>query len=131
MAQAKRPLSPHLQVYRWGVHMVTSIMHRATGMALSVGIVILIWWLFALSTGPEYFATVQAYLSSPLGRFVLFGLTFSMMQHLASGIRHLFMDMGHLYELKANAMTARITYLFSISMTLFIWVMAYKILGRL
>ncbi|GHF19872.1 succinate dehydrogenase, cytochrome b556 subunit [Kordiimonas sediminis] len=131
MAQANRPLSPHLQVYRWGAHMMASIMHRATGMALAVGSIILTWWLFALASGPEYFAVVQACLSSLFGRLVLFGITFALMQHLASGIRHLFMDAGKLYDLKINSLTARLTFVFSILATIGIWVAAYKILGGL
>ncbi|MCJ9428046.1 succinate dehydrogenase, cytochrome b556 subunit [Kordiimonas marina] len=131
MAQGNRPLSPHLQVYRWGAHMAVSIMHRATGSALAFGAILLTWWLVALATGHEYFNMVQGYASSFIGRIVLFGLTFALMQHMASGIRHLFMDTGKLYDLKPNSLTAKLTFLFSIVMTLLIWVAAYKVMGEL
>lgn len=131
MAQAKRPLSPHLQVYRWGWHMAASIINRATGAALAVGSLLLTWWLVALATGHEYFNMVQDLAGSLVGRLVLFGLTFALMQHLAGGIRHLMMDMGKMYDLKANTFSAQMTFLFSIVMTIVIWVAAYKVMGSL
>ncbi len=131
MAQAKRPLSPHLQVYRWGAHMAVSIMHRATGSALAFGAILLTWWLVALASGHDYFNVVQGYAGSIIGRLVLFGLTFALMQHLASGIRHLFMDAGKLYDLKANTSTAIYTFIFSGAATLVVWVAAYKVMGGL
>jgi len=129
MAKAKRPLSPHLQVYRWGAHMAVSIMHRATGSALAFGAVLLTWWMVALATGHEYFNTVQGFAGSVAGRIILFGITFALMQHLASGVRHLFMDAGKLYELKANTVSAKFTFYFSITATLVIWAAAYKVMG--
>ena len=129
MAQAKRPLSPHLQVYRWGAHMAVSIMHRITGSALAFGAILLAWWLVALATGHEYFNVVQGYAGSLVGRLVLFGITFALMQHFASGIRYLFTDAGKLYELKANTASAKFTFVFSIVMTLVIWAAAYKVMG--
>lgn len=129
MAKAKRPLSPHLQVYRWGAHMAVSIMHRATGSALAFGAILLTWWLVAMATGHEYFNIVQGFAGSLVGRIVLFGITLSLMQHLASGIRHLFMDAGKLYDLKANTASAKFTFVFSIVSTLVIWAAAYKVMG--
>lgn len=131
MTKANRPLSPHLSVYRWRVHMFTSIMHRATGMALAGGAILLTWWLVALATGHEYFNTVQSYFASPLGRIILFGMTYALLQHLASGVRHLLMDTGALYELKANKSSANFTYIFALVGTILLWVAAYKILGVL
>lgn len=131
MAKANRPLSPHLQVYRWGAHMAVSILHRATGSALAVGAVLLTWWLVALATGHDYFATVQGYAGSLIGRLVLFGITFALMQHLASGVRHLLMDMGRLYDLPVNTLSARMTFVFSILATLGIWYAAYTVMGVL
>lgn len=131
MAQAKRPLSPHLQVYRWGAHMAVSILHRATGSALAFGSILLAWWLMAIATGHEYFDMVSGFAGSIIGRLVLFGLTFALMQHLASGVRHLFMDTGKLYALKPNTSTAKLTFVFSVVMTIVIWVAAYKVMGRM
>jgi succinate dehydrogenase cytochrome b subunit len=129
MAKAQRPLSPHLQVYRFGAHMAVSIIHRITGSALAFGAILLTWWLVAIATGYEYFNTVQGFASSVVGRLVLFGITFALMQHFASGIRHLFMDTGKLYELKANSASAKFTFVFSIVATLAIWAAAYKVMG--
>lgn len=131
MAQVKRPLSPHLQVYRWGWAMAASIFHRATGSALAVGSILLTWWLVAMATGHEYFNTVQGYAGSVVGRIVLFGMTFALMQHMLSGIRHLFMDMGKLYGLKVNTSTARFTFIGAIILTLVIWYAGYKVLGEI
>lgn len=131
MAQVKRPLSPHLGVYRWGWHMAVSIINRATGAALAVGSILLTWWLVAMATGHEYFDQVQGYAGTVVGRLVLFGLTFALMQHLAGGIRHLIMDMGKMYDLKSNTSSARLTFVFSVIMTIVIWLIAYKVMGVL
>lgn len=109
--------------------MAASILHRATGSALGVGTVILVWWLMALASGAESFDTVMACLASPFGRFVLFGLTFALMQHFASGIRHLIMDSGRMYGLKVNSASAKFTFVFSFAATIVIWAMAYRMLG--
>ena len=73
--------------------------------------------------------TVQSYADSMIGRLVLFGITFALMQHLASGIRHLFMDMGRIYDLKINSLTAKMTFVFSVIATLGIWYAAYAVMG--
>jgi len=92
--QAGRPLSPHLQVWRWHVTMATSILNRATGVALYVGAVGLAVWLFALAAGPQAFGTAQGLLATIPGQLVLFGITFSLVYHLVNGIRHLVWDAG-------------------------------------
>lgn len=132
MAQSNRPLSPHLQVYVWGVHMLVSILHRATGFALAVGSLILVWWLVVLAQNDQaYFDFAAGLLSSLLGRLVLFGVTFALMQHLASGIRHLIMDTGALFDLSSNKASATFTLVFSTITTILIWVAAYSVLGAL
>src|SRR5690554_2275315 len=95
MAQGARPLSPHLQVYRWYLTMATSILHRVTGSALVVGLVLLTWWLVALAAGPESFATVQAVMHTFFGWLVLFGMTIALFYHAAYGVRHLVWDAGY------------------------------------
>jgi succinate dehydrogenase / fumarate reductase cytochrome b subunit len=91
----ERPLSPHLTIYRWPVTMMTSITHRATGMALSVGAVILAWWLVSISNGPEGWASFHAIMDTIPGLVVLFGITWSLCYHFFSGLRHLAWDVGY------------------------------------
>jgi succinate dehydrogenase / fumarate reductase cytochrome b subunit len=95
----ERPLSPHLQVYSWQVQMVTSILHRATGMVLTVGLVGLVWGLLALAAGPEGWAAFAACAGSPFGKFVLFGFSWALAYHLVNGIRHLVQDAGYGYAI--------------------------------
>lgn len=123
-----RPLSPHLSVWRWGPHMVTSILHRATGIALTVGgLALLTWWLLALAgsgTGYDNFGKAAGH---PLGLLVLIGLSWSFFQHTLSGIRHLIMDVGAGFELGRNKAMAIATWLLSAGLTLILW--AYLLLG--
>jgi len=98
----QRPLSPHLTIYRWPVTMMTSITHRATGIALSVGMVILAWWLVSISNGPEGFDSFHAVIDTPLGLLVLFGITWSLAFHLCSGLRHLAWDLGYGFSKEAS-----------------------------
>jgi succinate dehydrogenase / fumarate reductase, cytochrome b subunit len=99
---AARPLSPHLQVYRPQLTSVLSITHRATGVALTAGTLLLVWWLVAAATGPEQFAFVRNVMGSWLGKLVLLGWTVSLFFHLANGIRHLFWDAGLGFELRTT-----------------------------
>ena len=87
-----RPLSPHLQIWRWHVTMAASILNRMTGGALSVGAVLVLVWLMALALGPEAYATFTVWMGSPLGLLVWFGLTVALCLHLTGGIRHLIWD---------------------------------------
>lgn len=100
MANVERPLSPHLQIYRWPITMVLSILHRITGVGLGLGTLLLTWWLVAAALGPQHYATAQAVLGSWFGRLVLFGFTWALFLHLCNGIRHLFWDMGYGYQVK-------------------------------
>jgi len=99
MASRERPLSPHLQVYRWQVQMVTSILHRATGIALAVGLIGLVWGLLALAAGPERWAAFAACAGSPFGKVVLLGFSWALAFHLINGIRHLVQDAGQGYAI--------------------------------
>jgi succinate dehydrogenase / fumarate reductase, cytochrome b subunit len=97
-AARTRPLSPHLTIYRWPVTMATSITHRATGVGLSVGAVILAWWLVSISNGPEGWQSFHALSDTPIGLLVVFGLTWSLVYHFLNGIRHLAWDLGYGFE---------------------------------
>ena len=89
-----RPLSPHLQIWRWHVTMLSSILVRVSGGALSVGAVFVVLWLLALAFGPDAYATFTGLMGSPLGLFVWFGLTVAAGVHLANGTRNLIQDTG-------------------------------------
>ena len=99
MATRERPLSPHLQVYRWQVQMVTSILHRATGIVLVVGLAGLVWGLLALAAGPQRWAAFAACAGSPFGKIVLLGFSWALAFHLINGIRHLVQDAGQGYAI--------------------------------
>ena len=98
MAKSERPLSPHLQVYRPMYTMVLSISHRATGIALSVGIVLLTWWLVAIASGPESYAEAAALLGTWPFRLVLAGFALAFWYHFFAGLRHLAWDVGYGFE---------------------------------
>jgi succinate dehydrogenase / fumarate reductase cytochrome b subunit len=117
-----RPLSPHLTIWRWGPGMIVSILHRATGIALSVaGLAILTWWLMALAQGPEAYATFEKATHHPIGVIVLVGVTWSFFQHLLSGIRHLVTDTGAAFELGVNKTSANLTIVGSVLLTIALW----------
>jgi len=102
--------------------MVVSILHRATGAALSfAGLGILAWWLFALSNGPEAYSTFTKAATHPLGLVVLIGISWSFFQHLLSGIRHLVMDSGAAFELGVNKTLAILTIIGSVLLTAVLW----------
>jgi len=90
-----RPLSPHLQIYRWPITMATSIVHRATGVALAGGMAFLAWWLIAAAAGPDAYANFEAAAGHPIGGAVLFGFVWSLTYHLLNGVRHLVWDLGY------------------------------------
>lgn len=123
MATTKpRPLSPHLTIWRWGPHMLVSILHRVTGGALSVaGLGLLAWWLAAIAGGAGPYASFTKAAGHPLGLVVLVGLSWAFFQHLLSGVRHLTMDSGAAFELGANKRFAVLTMIGSVLLTVLLW----------
>jgi succinate dehydrogenase / fumarate reductase cytochrome b subunit len=101
MTTDPRPLSPHLQVYRWQLTSVLSILHRGTGVALSVGTILLVWWLVAAAEGPEAYTQVQGFLASWIGLVLLFGWSVALYYHLCNGLRHLWWDTGRGLDLRS------------------------------
>lgn len=101
----ERPLSPHLQVYRPQMTSVTSILHRATGIAMAYGLAVFGWWLVAASIGAGAYETFTDFAGSKIGLLLMLGWTVAFYYHLANGIRHLFWDAGFLFKLK-NAYAA-------------------------
>jgi succinate dehydrogenase / fumarate reductase cytochrome b subunit len=127
MSQAQRPLSPHLQIYKLQLTSVLSFSHRATGVALAGGTILLVWWLLAAATGDDAFATAQAFWSSWIGRLMLLGWTWSLMFHLCNGLRHLGWDAGWGYELPAAYRSGWMVVGGSVILTLIVWIAGYAV----
>ncbi|MCB2079929.1 MAG: succinate dehydrogenase, cytochrome b556 subunit [Novosphingobium sp.] len=125
MAQAgnrNRPLSPHLQIWKWGPHMFVSILHRVTGNGLAVaGLAALLWWLGAMASGPEAYATFSKHASSWYGMIVLVGITWAFFTHMTSGLRHFVLDIGAGYELKSNRTWSIVAPIIAIVLTVAFW----------
>lgn len=120
--RAKRPLSPHLQVYKLPFIAITSILHRATGAALCVGLVMFTWWLVAAAIGPEAYEMFTNFAGSPLGLFVLLGFSASFYYHLGNGIRHMFWDANSAYiKVKPANASGVFVLLFAAAMTAATW----------
>jgi len=121
MPQNARPLSPHLQIYRWPLAMALSIVHRATGIALAVGTLLLVWVLLSLANGPEAYASARTFCGSPLGLVLLFGWTWALCFHLANGIRHLFWDVGKGFSIQQAKNSGIVVVVASLVLTGLIW----------
>ena len=131
MNRSDRPLSPHLQVYRFQWNMMLSMLHRFTGVALGVGTLLLAWWLIAAAAGPEPYAVVQAFVYSIPGRFVLLGFTFSLFYHLCNGVRHLVWDVGCGFDLRVAAAWGWIVLVAAVVLTVMSWYLGYALRGGL
>jgi succinate dehydrogenase / fumarate reductase cytochrome b subunit len=130
MAEAKaveRPLSPHLQIYRWSWTMTMSIVHRVTGTANYVGTVLVAVWLLAMATSPAAYQSVQWFFGTIIGRLILFGYTWSLLHHMLGGVRHLVWDFGHGMEPGTRMNMARFTLVGSIVLTLLVWFLGYMV----
>ena len=120
-ASPSRPLSPHLQVYRWPITMAMSIAHRVTGGALYVGSLLLIWLLVAAATGPHAYEIASAVFGSIIGRLVLFGYTLALFHHMFGGLRHFLWDTGAGMEPGTRNTIAWATVVGSVVLTLVVW----------
>jgi len=123
MAEARnRPLSPHLQIWRWGPAMFTSILHRVSGNGLAVaGLGVLLWWLGALAGGAESYATFSKHATAWYGMVVLVGISWAFFNHMASGIRHFVLDVGAGFELNSNALWSVLTPVLGVVLTAAFW----------
>ena len=120
-----RPLSPHLQVYKPIPTMVMSIVHRITGGALYFGTLLVAWWLIAAASGEAYFEWVSWFFGTLIGRLVLFGYTWALVQHMLGGLRHFMWDMGHGYEKEFSTKLAIATPFASVALTILFWIVGY------
>jgi succinate dehydrogenase / fumarate reductase cytochrome b subunit len=119
---ASRPLSPHLSIWKWKVHMAASIFHRVTGNALAFGgLALFTWWLAAAATSTDAYNSFLAVATSPIGWIVWIGLSWVFFQHLMSGLRHLLMDTGWGFELGLSRVTAGWTFAASTLATIAFW----------
>jgi succinate dehydrogenase / fumarate reductase, cytochrome b subunit len=131
MSSGNRPLSPHLQVYRPQLTSMMSILHRATGIALAAGTLLLICWLYAAASGPDAYADLQVFLGSIIGRLILFGWTLALFYHLCNGMRHLAWDSGWGFDLPTAYTTGRIVLVAAVVLTIAAWAAAYLVTGGL
>lgn len=141
-----RPLSPHLTIWRWGPHMLVSILHRVTGSGLALAAAILTWWLVAAASGAEAYETFSGFMGWLIGAdaganqgavdWILYaigvivgvGLVWAFFQHTLSGLRHFVMDIGAGYELRTNKTWAVMTIVGSLLLTALTW--AWIVFGR-
>lgn len=122
MSNNGRPLSPHISIYRWPITMTMSILHRATGVAMSVGFIVLAGWLFDAAMGAETYAAMLSYLDTMVGKLALIGWSFAFFFHLSNGVRHLVWDSGRGFEkTTANASAWLVLLLAIVSTALFWW----------
>jgi succinate dehydrogenase / fumarate reductase cytochrome b subunit len=126
-----RPLSPHLQVWRLTLTMTMSIVHRITGAGLYFGMALLAWWLIAAASGPNAYATFEAFISSVIGRTILFGYTWALIHHALGGVRHLIWDMGRGFGPADRELLTLATLVGSVGLTIIVWLIGYFALGGL
>ncbi len=131
MSEVRRPLSPHLQIWRWQTNMLLSILHRASGVAGALAALLLVWWLSAIALGPDYYAFFRAVVGSAIGRLVLFGATLAVSLHLMTGIRHLLMDTGRLLDKDSAGRVGPWLLSGALVLTLVVWTAAYWFAGLL
>ncbi len=120
----ERPLSPHLQVYKPQLTSVLSILHRASGVALAIGTLMIVWWLVAAATGADAFNTAMDFSTSLIGQPMLLGWTFALFYHMCNGVRHLIWDTGRMLKLKDAYTAGYIVLLVSICATAYVWLVA-------
>lgn len=119
--EQRRPLSPHLQIYRWSWTMAMSIFHRLTGATLYVGTLLLVWWLLALASGPASYETASSVVNSIPGRIVMVGYTWVIFHHMLGGIRHFLWDMGLAYGSPTRHILSAGTLVGSVVLTILLW----------
>jgi succinate dehydrogenase / fumarate reductase cytochrome b subunit len=123
-----RPLSPHLTIWRWGPHMLVSILHRITGSGLAtVGAIVLVWWLAAAASGEQAYQDFVGWARHPIGVIVGIGLSWALFQHSVSGVRHFVMDIGAGYELRTNKLWATLSVVIALVLTVLLWLYIFAV----
>ena len=121
MNDSKNPLSPHLQIYRWHVSSLLSITHRISGVINLLALILIFFWLTALSLGENNYESFLLIINSFFGKFILIGFTWSMIFHLLSGVRHLVWDLGYGFEIKTANISGIIVIISSLILTIIFW----------
>ncbi|GAA0555934.1 succinate dehydrogenase, cytochrome b556 subunit [Rhizomicrobium electricum] len=120
-----RPLSPFLTIFRWPVTMATSIVHRVTGVGLAGGLVVLVWWLIAASSGPEAYNFFIDLAETTIGQICLFGFTWALAYHAVNGIRHLAWDLGYGYQVRTADISGIAVIVLSVLIAIGVFAIAY------
>jgi succinate dehydrogenase / fumarate reductase cytochrome b subunit len=123
----RRPISPHLQVYKPQISSALSIFHRITGCALGAGTLLLTLWLVCAASGDNAFSIIQAFLASWIGLLILIGFTAALFYHFCNGIRHLAWDAGHGYELPTMHRTGYLVLAATVVLTVAFWVIGFLV----
>lgn len=121
---ATHPMSPHLQIWKWSVTMATSILQRATGIALYAGSILLVLWLLSAAVSDGFYNGVTGFLGSPLGILILVGYTWAQMFHMTNGIKYLIWDSGKLIDKPVAKKAAWTVVIVSFLLTALIWAVA-------
>ena len=123
----ERPLSPFMlpKWYRFQITSALSILHRFTGIALTIGSILLTWWLITVAAGGDVFVETQSFLASPIGLVLLFGWSVALFYHLLSGIRHLFWDAGYGFEIRNAYRSGYAVLAGTVVMTVLVWLYLY------
>ncbi len=127
--QKNRPLSPHLGIYRWQITNTLSILHRLTGVGLTIGLIPLTLWLWGAAYEPALFACMSELASSIIGKLFLFGWTLAFYYHLGNGMRHLNWDLGKGFDLSDVVASGRVIIVFALALTVFTWSIILKKMG--
>ena len=124
MNDSKNPLSPHLQIYRWHISSLLSIIHRISGVINLLALFLIFFWLILLSLGESNYELFLISINSFFGKFILIAFTWSMSFHLLSGIRHLVWDLGYGFEIKTANISGIIVIISSLALTIIFWLFA-------
>ena len=121
MNDSKNPLSPHIQIYKWHISSLLSIIHRISGVINLLALILIFFWLIFLSLGENNYQSFLLIINSFIGKFILIGFTWSMSFHVLSGIRHLVWDLGYGFEIKTANITGVIVIISSLTLTIMFW----------
>jgi succinate dehydrogenase / fumarate reductase cytochrome b subunit len=125
----KRPMSPHTTIWKWHLTMVSSILHRVTGVGNYIGIFLVVAWLFATAVGPDLYEPLSGLVGSIWGQLILFGFTLSISYHLLNGVRHLVMDAGKALEPKFASFLSGLVLLLAVVLAIAVWLLSGLVPG--